>query len=68
MKKFSRYGYRFAGVSLDPKSECVPDQSLSVQEILRRFTTGTLLQELLGTDSTTKLINSRWRYFWHIGL
>lgn len=44
MKKVSRYGYRFAGVSLDPKSECVPDQSLSVQEILRRFTTGTLSQ------------------------
>ena len=45
MKKnvISKYGYSYKGVALDQVSECVPDQSLSVEEILRRFTQGTLL-------------------------
>lgn len=42
MKKLSRYGYKYHGVSLDPISKTIPDQNLSVQEILRRFTTGIL--------------------------
>lgn len=42
MKKVSRYGFRYKGVSLDPISKTIPDQNLSVEEILRRFTTGIL--------------------------
>lgn len=45
MKKvISKYGFTYSGVSLDPVSQTVPDQSLSVEEILRRFTTGTLTE------------------------
>ncbi len=47
MKKIliSKYGRSYyKGVSLDSVSKTVPDQSLSVEEILRRFTTGTLLE------------------------
>lgn len=46
MKKVkSKYGFTYSGVSLDPVSQTVPDQSLSVEEILRRFTTGTMLAD-----------------------
>lgn len=38
----SKYGYTYRGVSLDSVSQTVPDQSLSVEDILRRFTTGSL--------------------------
>lgn len=41
----SRYGWRYEGVSLDPVSKTVPDQSLSVEDILRRFTQGVLTHE-----------------------
>lgn len=39
----SKYDWRYNGVELDQVSLCVPEQSLSIEEILRRFTQGTLL-------------------------
>lgn len=51
MKKVkSKYGFTYQGVSLDPVSQTVPDKSLSVEEILRRFTTGTMLADEIVRD------------------
>lgn len=37
----------YSGVTIPGKSECVPSQSLTVQEILRRFQSGTMDERIL---------------------
>lgn len=49
-KVISKYGYTYKGVSLDPVSITVPDQSLSVEDILRRFTQGVLSESEIVRD------------------
>lgn len=49
-KVISKYDYRYKGVSLDPVSKTVPDQSLSVEDILRRFTQGVLSESEIVRD------------------
>lgn len=46
----SRYGFAPSGRSFTEPSQFVPDKSLSVQEILRRYATGAITDDIIVRD------------------